>query len=171
LGTGATYSGTAGAWAAGTYFSATGATSVVGTSGATFYITGVQLEVGSSATGFEYVDYTTQLCMCQRYFYKNFPQVTNAPISQGGAFGDTQTVVSFFKLPVTMRTTPTVAQSGTSVANASVGSPTSVIASTTMGADSGGVSFTAVSAIFAAAQSGYIYTSNTAGFITFSAEL
>jgi hypothetical protein len=68
LGTGTTYSGTAGAWVGSDIESVTGATSVVGTNGATFYITGVQLEVGSSATGFEYVDYTTQLAMCQRYF-------------------------------------------------------------------------------------------------------
>lgn len=68
LGTGTTYSGTAGAWAATSYFSATGATNVISTNSATFYITGVQLEVGSSATGFEYVDYTTQLIMCQRYY-------------------------------------------------------------------------------------------------------
>jgi hypothetical protein len=46
LGTGSTLSGTAGAWAGATYFSATGATSVVGTNGATFYVTGVQLEKG-----------------------------------------------------------------------------------------------------------------------------
>jgi hypothetical protein len=60
LGMGATYSNTAGAWAAGNYSSATGATSVVGTNGATLYITGVQLEVGSSATGFEYRIYGTE---------------------------------------------------------------------------------------------------------------
>jgi hypothetical protein len=53
LGVGSTYSNTAGAWAAGDYRSATGATSVVGTSGATFYITGVQLEKGSTATSFD----------------------------------------------------------------------------------------------------------------------
>ena len=68
LGTGTTLSTTAGAWASGTYVSATGATSVVGTSGATFYITGVQLEVGSSATGFEYRQYQQELALCQRYF-------------------------------------------------------------------------------------------------------
>ena len=68
LGVGTTYSGTAGSWSGNQYWSATGATSVVGTNGATFYITGVQLEVGSSATGFEVVDYTTQLAMCQRYY-------------------------------------------------------------------------------------------------------
>jgi len=67
LGIGSTYSGTAGAWAASGYLSATGATSVVGTSGATFYITGVQLEVGSNATNFEYRPYGTELALCQRY--------------------------------------------------------------------------------------------------------
>ena len=50
LGVGTTYSGTAGSWAGSFYGSATGATSVVGTSGATFYITGVQLEVGQVQT-------------------------------------------------------------------------------------------------------------------------
>jgi hypothetical protein len=67
LGVGSTYSTTAGAWAAGLYLSATGATSVVGTNGATFYITGVQLERGSNATSFEFRDYGRELIMCQRY--------------------------------------------------------------------------------------------------------
>ena len=67
LGAGSTYSGTAGAWAAADYRSATGATSVVGTNGATFYITGVQLEKGSTATSFDYRPYSTELQLCQRY--------------------------------------------------------------------------------------------------------
>ena len=65
LGTGSTYSGTAGSWAGANYFSATGATSVVGTNGATFYITGVQLEKGSTATSFDYRPYGTELALCQ----------------------------------------------------------------------------------------------------------
>jgi hypothetical protein len=69
LGAGSTYSGTAGAWvAAGFLPSATGATSVVGTNGATFYITGVQLEKGSTATSFDYRPYGTELALCQRYY-------------------------------------------------------------------------------------------------------
>jgi hypothetical protein len=72
LGVGSTNSGTAGAWSSNNYASATGATSVVGTSGATFYITGVQLEVGSSATGFEYRQYGQELALCQRYYEKSF---------------------------------------------------------------------------------------------------
>jgi len=68
LGSGSTYSGTAGAWTAGNFLSATGATSVVGTSGATFYITGVQLERGSTASSFEYRSYGAELQLCQRYY-------------------------------------------------------------------------------------------------------
>lgn len=69
LGVGSTTSGTAGSWQtnpAGN-FSATGATSVVGTNGATFYITGVQLERGSVATSFDFRDYGRELMLCQRY--------------------------------------------------------------------------------------------------------
>jgi hypothetical protein len=68
LGGGATYSGTAGAWAAGSKYTATGATSVVGTSGATFYITGVQLEAGSVATPFERRDIGREIILCERYY-------------------------------------------------------------------------------------------------------
>jgi hypothetical protein len=68
LGVSSTYSGTAGAWASANYASVTSATSVVGTNGATFYITGVQLERGSTASSFEYRSYTNELALCQRYY-------------------------------------------------------------------------------------------------------
>ncbi len=74
LGVGSTYSGTAGSWSANSYASATGAVSVVGTSGATFYITGVQLEKGSTATSFDQRAYSQELAMCQRY-YENMGNV------------------------------------------------------------------------------------------------
>jgi hypothetical protein len=67
MGVGSTYSGTANSWNAGLFLSATGAVSVVGTNGATFYITGVQLEAGSVASPFERRDYGRELMMCQRY--------------------------------------------------------------------------------------------------------
>jgi hypothetical protein len=105
LGSGSTFSSTAGSWAAGNYISATGATSVVGTNGATFYITGVQLEVGTSATGFEYVNYGTQLVMCQRYFQTN--------LRFGGASQNSTTDVMLAAVfPVTLRTTPTMGVTG-----------------------------------------------------------
>ena len=68
LGVGSTLSGAAGSWSGSNFLSATGATSVVGTNGATLYITGVQLEKGSTATPFDYRPYGTELALCQRYY-------------------------------------------------------------------------------------------------------
>jgi hypothetical protein len=113
LGVGSTLSGTAGSWAATNYISATGATSVVGTNGATFYITGVQLEVGSSATGFEYVNYQTSLANCQRYYYKLvIGQGSSRVLS--GYIQSTTAPIHILNMPVSMRTSPTALEtSGT----------------------------------------------------------
>jgi len=68
LGVGTTYAGTAGSWSANNYQAATGQTNLVATNGATLYITGVQLEKGSTATSFDYRPYGTELALCQRYY-------------------------------------------------------------------------------------------------------
>jgi hypothetical protein len=113
LGAGSTYSGTAGAWAGAAYYSATGATSVVGTDGATFYITGVQLEAGSVATPFERRPYGTELNLCMRYYYKNFPSLGNALLGSGYNASTTAAGISG-AFPVQMRVRPTgLEQSGT----------------------------------------------------------
>ena len=105
LGVGSTFSGTAGSWSANGYYGATGATSLVGTNGATFYITGVQLEVGSSATGFEYVNYQTSLANCQRY-YSYFTLAGTMGIGFAQSSTGIQSQRWFY--PVTMRASPTV---------------------------------------------------------------
>jgi hypothetical protein len=110
LGVGSTYSGTSGTWAGAQYFSATGATSVVGTNGATFYITGVQLEVGSSATGFEYVNYQTSLANCQRYFCAIGGTASDNAI--GAGFGGGTSVYANGFYPVQMRSAPTLSYLG-----------------------------------------------------------
>jgi len=81
MGSGSTRLSTDGSWQAGNYDGVTGTTSVVGTNGATFYITGVQLEKGSTATSFDYRDYGRELIMCQRYFQLVFPTAGNATSS------------------------------------------------------------------------------------------
>ena len=108
LGVGSTYSGTAGTWAATNYNSATGATSVVGTSGATFYITGVQLEVGSSATGFEYVNYQTSLANCQRYFQRISSQGVNYASFGCGGLITSNILYQPIYLLQTMRSAPSM---------------------------------------------------------------
>ena len=74
MGTGTTYKGTAGSWSGSLYYGATGGTNLIATSGATFYITGVQLEAGSVATPFERRMYSTELSLCQRYYQKTYGQ-------------------------------------------------------------------------------------------------
>jgi len=112
LGAGSTRLATAGSWqtTAGAIFGATGTTSVVGTSGATFYITGVQLEAGTTASPFEYRQYGTELQLCQRYYFQS------ANINDGTQFYAIHGYVAsggnvrwFFKIPVPMRTTPSIA--------------------------------------------------------------
>jgi hypothetical protein len=114
LGVGSTYSGTAGAWAGALYISATGATSVVGTNAATWYVTGVQLEKGSTATSFDYRPYGTELVLCQRYFYLSNPSNT---AKNGGAWGSmygTSNAHLTGTLPVPLRSSGTVTFGGTS---------------------------------------------------------
>lgn len=120
LGAGSTYSGTAGAWAGSNFLSATGATSVVGTNGATFYITGVQLEKGTQATSFEYRQYGQELALCQRYYYTS-GELTNPANARGGYTGfpysNGSEAYGSAKFAVTMRTAPTIVMfdnSGTS---------------------------------------------------------
>ena len=72
LGAGPDASGTAGAWNSNNNSSVTGAVSVIGTLNATWYVTGVQLEVGSTATSFDYRPYGTELMLCQRYYQNGF---------------------------------------------------------------------------------------------------
>jgi len=103
LGSGSSISGTAGAWVATTMTSVTGAVSVVGTNGATLYITGVQLEVGSQATSFDFRSIGQETALCQRYY-------TNGAYFNGFSESTTSFCMSP-TLPVAMRAIPTASLS------------------------------------------------------------
>lgn len=108
LGSGSDFNGTANAWTSSTHINVSGSANVVGTSGATFYITGVQLEVGSVATPFERRPYGTELSLCQRY-YQQIGKTNNVNYQPYaiGAVATSTIAVAVFSLPVTMRATPT----------------------------------------------------------------
>jgi hypothetical protein len=109
LGVGSTYNGTAGSWASAEYYGATGATSVVGTNGATFYITGVQLEKGSTATSFDYRPIGTELSLCQRYAVQ-LADGTNQVVATGQCL-NTSGGGGVVRFPVEMRAAPTITAS------------------------------------------------------------
>ena len=83
IGNGSTFTNTAGAWASGAYYGATGEVNLIETLNATFFITGIQLEVGEQATTFEHRSFGEELALCQRYYEKSFPYAT-APASNLG---------------------------------------------------------------------------------------
>ena len=178
LGAGSSFSGTAGAWTGSGIIAPTGATSVVGTSGATFYITGVQLERGSVATPFEFRQFGTELALCQRYYYRITAQaagdyfVPNAyAIATTAAFGYNQ-------FPVPMRTRPTaLEQSGTAtdynVVRCGAGTNTNCSAVPSFGvADlvSAQTIFTVASGLVNSGA-GSVQANNTSAYLGWSAEL
>jgi hypothetical protein len=114
LGAGSSLLAAAGSWGASFPRGATGQTNLVSTNGATFYITGVQLEKGSTATSFDYRPYGTELALCQRYYQKSFDTATLPAASNNGAitidYGTASTGTLSFPvgLRVSMRAAPTV---------------------------------------------------------------
>lgn len=113
LGMGSGLLGAPGSWQSADYRGATGDTRINGTNGATFYITGVQLEVGTTATDFEYRDYGRELMMCQRYFEKVDSYDANSGFWSGEQTNG-QTYFITISYCVTKRAGATVTIDGTS---------------------------------------------------------
>jgi hypothetical protein len=101
-------------WLTGDYRGLTSGVDLIRTNGATFYLTGVQFEVGSVATEFERRPYGTELALCQRYYYRlKQPAASNSGVAAGVAY-TTTAVYGQVNFPVEMRTNPTaLEQNGT----------------------------------------------------------
>ena len=88
----------------------TGGANVVATNGATWQITGVQLEVGSVTTDFEHRSFGQELSLCHRYYYLAHEMNGlggEKPINLGVA-ENSSTITSILRFPVTMRSVPTM---------------------------------------------------------------
>jgi hypothetical protein len=113
LGAGTDYQTTAGAWGSAFVQATSGTTQWISNAGATFYITGVQLEKGSTATSFDYRPYGTELALCQRY-YQKFTVTGSGDVFCSGMMNATTTSRNFIPFLVPLRTNPTaLEQSGT----------------------------------------------------------
>jgi len=114
LGGGTTFRGAASAWASADYRAGvTGAVDIVGTNGATFYITGVQLEVGDTATPFEHRSYGDELARCERYYQQWTAGGTTPYLATGRNHSSTQSIFSL-TYRTEMRGRPTLYISSTS---------------------------------------------------------
>jgi len=176
LGVGSGYSGTAGAWSSTTYLSSTGATSVVGTNGATFYITGVQLEKGTVATPFEFRSHGQELALCQRYYYQwNSEGGSSTYLCTAFSYGTSQ-VYGVVKLPVTMRTTPALTTSGTASHYGVFAGSTEITATVVpvierAGVDMCNIGITSLASPTTNGFGGSMRAKNASGYLGFSSEL
>jgi len=176
LGAGTTYSGgTAGTWSSTLYVQPSGCVNLITFSGATFYITGVQLEVGSTATSFDYRDYGRELILCQRYYFKVLPGATTT-LTSTGYNANTTLFAGFIQFPVTMRTAPTsLEQTGTATDYQTVGSYGAITCSAVPTFNDATVNlarthFTVASGL-TAGQAGVSRAATSNGFLAWSAEL
>lgn len=140
-----------------------------------WYITGVQLEVGSNATDFEHRSYHEDFSHCQRYFYKVQAATTYMKFGMGRAWSTDDMACAMY-LPTPMRGTPTLATStiGSNFGVAGVGTNVSAI---TLAERSTHNQFMALNVAYGATSftTGTIYQiesdNNTDAFVSFSAEL
>jgi hypothetical protein len=117
LGAGSGEVGSAGSWGTATYEGVTGQTNLIATNGATWQITGVQLEAGTTASDFEFLPYDVNLQRCYRYYQKSYnygtAPGTNTLVgikTSGGGAGSLTTgyIYGDIQLHGSMRTSPTV---------------------------------------------------------------
>jgi hypothetical protein len=172
LGTGSTYTATPSTWTYGDYYGATGQTQFVSTNAATMYITGVQLEVGTQATSFDYRPYGTELALCQRYYAKLGATYSNYAAFGAGTVVTTTQADIFVKYPVTMRGAATATVSGGKINAGTSSNPISSISSSYSGTDSIYITFATSAGGMTVAQGALVCANNNApDFLAFSAEL
>ena len=148
----------------------------VTTNGATWQITGVQLEVGKNATEFQHRSYGEELALCQRYYQKNIQTSGQYTAIFTGSNYSSTTVYGTYHIQTPMRTSPTSmgysSLSHFSIINTSGSTNPNP---TALGIDNGSGTQTlrvyATASGLTAGQGAFVQMNNTSAYIDFSAEL
>ena len=177
LGAGTDYQIAAGSWVttSNVPLASTSQTNLMATAGATFYITGVQLEVGSTATSFDYRPYGTELALCQRYYYRNTATTAFGAFSVYAPAVNATNVYLPIQFPVTMRTSPSSLEAANIQVLDGVTAYTGgsfVIDSASNNPSYAAVNYNHGSSVFTQYRTyGYRGNNNTGAYLAFSAEL
>jgi hypothetical protein len=112
VGIGTSLSSPAGAWTStSSQYGATGATNVLATNGATIQWTGVQLEVGTTATNFDFRSIGTELQLCQRYYWqRTYYYANNSQMGILQAYSASNANGVFMQITNEFRATPTLSR-------------------------------------------------------------
>jgi hypothetical protein len=163
MGNGTAYTTTTNTWTYGqNVFGGTGVTKLVQTNGATWYLTGVQLEAGTVATPFERRSFGQELALCQRYYEIIGGDSAGGLLAPNGYNTSGNQINGTLTYKVTKRTSPTVTKVGTwNLANLS-GQPNIYGA---------GVDNVLLYQNVSATGAGYAQNSNPGNYLTISAEL
>jgi hypothetical protein len=157
---------TTNAWQNSDFRGATGAVQLSNTTGATWFVTGVQLEVGTVATSFDFRSYGTELALCQRYFINERLQ----GYGLSGFCDTTTTAIFYLTFRQTMRGDPSLTAVGTwEVRRGNVNASSATIASPQVTPD--GARVNATSSSLTAGQGAGLTAGSGVAYLQFSAEL
>mgnify|MGYP001418475872 CR=1 FL=1 len=155
-------------------------TSIFDSTDRTFFLTGLQMEVGSQATPFEHRSFGEELALCRRYYYQlgnvQLPASSSPPygrVGQGQAISGTVGRVPFF-FPQAMRAIPTAEVNNIQIGNGATGAinlTDAGIDTNTDSPDGVTIDFTVSSGLTSGQGCQAFQGNNSAGFVAFKAEL
>lgn len=169
LGAGSNFTGTANTWSSNNYWNTTGSTNIVGTNGATFYITGVQLEVGNNATGFDYRPYGTEFSLCERYCEVVSQESANTRVFISANVAGSQCYPTYF-FRTKKRAAPSLSVTGSFIFE-SFGSAQTGVSSINTNSFNTIQAIATVNLASSPSNGGHVFTNSSDAKVIFSAEL
>ena len=171
LGAGSGEVGSAGSWGTATYEGVTGQTNLIATNGATWQITGVQLEAGTTASDFEFLPVDVNRRRCDRYFQRILSDSAYTAFGAGTVYNSTL-APTFVPYRLEMRSSPTFSVSNVLFTQGDSSKGVTSISSTNAGKSSLYIDLNCSSGGMTTGRGGLLLASNNSNaYIQMDAEL